>query len=82
MAKGFAKPLCASQRRFPVNDELQAANHELISKQKLTLIMHSNVSPAQRFKIDDLVEIFMQKLNMDLGLLHDNCYLLALRLVL
>lgn len=60
MAKGFSKPLMINQKPIPVDDELRIAHDELIAKRKLTLILRSNATTNESFKIGDLVQIYIK----------------------
>lgn len=59
MGKGFTKPIHADRKPISVDEELRNAHDELMAKTKLTIILRSNVFPKDKFKIGNIVQIFI-----------------------
>lgn len=56
--KGYSNPLSPNQKLVPVDEAQRKAHDQLVAKQKLTLILRSNVYVSRSYKRGDMVQIF------------------------
>lgn len=61
LAKGFTRPIVKCEHVNPLPPELVEAHVDLLARRKLHLIMRTNVSPTQSFKVGDLIEIYIKR---------------------